>query len=510
VTRDSDPSTADSSTPGADHAPVPRDLHRLVVRGIGWMMASQGMTQLLALLISIVIARFLSPRELGLATEATVFVTLALVLVDFGFGAVIVQRPTLDERDISTAFWAGMALGVALALIGVGLSWPIASLYGEPRVQSLFAVLSLVFLVTAPGIVPGALLTRDLRFRSLETRTILALIASAAVAIGLAASGFGPWAVVAQSLTIASVSTLLLWFSSRWRPRASFSVEKMKAMAAFTADVTGTQVLLWAGLNLDNFLVGRFVGAAALGAYAIAFAIALTPSSRVALPVTQVFFPAFSRISDRQQIAAVWLRASRMVAVVVVPTTLGLVAVAPDFVSVVYGRKWHAAVPVLQLLAPIGLMQALTAINGGLLKAIAQTRMQFRFTVVATLVSVGAFAAGLPWGIVGVAVVYLAVTLALQPAYVILTARAVGISSFDWLRSIGGVLQAGIAMMLVVLLGRALLDGAEVPTAARLVALMILGACVYVALLAWRAPEIRTELRGLGRRRRHISAAPAE
>src|SRR5947207_188603 len=104
-----------------------------------------------------------------------------------------------------------------------------------------------------------------------------------------------------------------------------------------------------------------------------------------------------------------------MIAFVAVPAMLGLIAVAPEFVTAVFGQKWHAAVPVIQLLAPVGLLGTLTTLNAGVLQVLDRTRALFRFTLVLSIASVGAFVAGLPWGIEGVATAYLIVTVALQP-----------------------------------------------------------------------------------------------
>lgn len=485
-----------------------RDLGALVFRGVGWMMAQQGATQILGLMTSVVVAHFLSPRQLGLAAEAVVFVTLALVVVDFGFGAVIVQRPVISEEDKSTAFWAGTALGVVSGLVGFGLSWPIASLYGEPKVQSLFAVLSLTFVFTGPGIVQGALLTRELRYRSLEIRTIIATTVSCATAMVLAALGFGPWAIVAQSLTIAFVSTVLLWRSSPWRPRAIFSMQSLRSMLGYTGHVSGSRVLEWANQNLDNFLVGRFVGAASLGAYSIAYSIAVVPVNRIAGPLSQVFFPAFSRMPNLESIRVAWLRAARMLALVLVPAMLGVVVVAPEFVRVVFGARWHDAAPVLQLLAPVGLLQAMMELNAGVLQALALTRLLFRATATISVASVCAFAAGLPWGIRGVATAYLLVSVVIEPVYLWLTARALELSPWTWVRSVAGVLQAGVAMLGVLLAARALLVDAHVSAAGRLVVLIAIGAVTYVAFVVWRAPEVKPELRSLLERGRRGGRAP--
>jgi O-antigen/teichoic acid export membrane protein len=486
------------------------ELPDLVIRGVGWTTASQGAIQVLAFVTAIVIARFLTPFEVGLAAEAIVFASLALVIVDFGFASVLVQRPTLTEDDRSTAFWAGMFLGVALTLIGVGLSWPIAALYGEPEVQPLFAVLSLAFLFTAPGIVQGALLTRELAFKSLEVRTIAATVLSSATGITLAIAGSGPWAIVAQDLVITGVSTLLLWWASPWRPQLRFSIRSLRGMAGYTGNVFGTRVLAWGTINLDNFLIGRFVGAAPLGAYAMAYSVMLTPVNRIAAPITHVFFPAFSRLREPAQIAVMWLRANRMVALVVVPLMLGLIAVAPDFVHAVFGEKWNAAVPVIQILAPVGMIQALLALNIVILQTLDRTSTLFRFTAALSALTVISFAAGLPWGIEGVATGYLIVTVATAPTFVRLTADSVGLRPIEWLRSIAGVLQSGIAMMLVVLGARELLLGTDLPVGVRLAVLVVLGAVVYLGLIRWRDPQVRVEIGRLRERRRRGGPPPPE
>jgi O-antigen/teichoic acid export membrane protein len=486
------------------------ELPDLVIRGVGWTTVSQGAIQVLAFVTAIVIARFLTPFEVGLAAEAIVFASLALVIVDFGFASVLVQRPTLTEDDRSTAFWAGMFLGVALTLIGVGLSWPIAALYGEPEVQPLFAVLSLAFLFTAPGIVQGALLTRELAFKSLEVRTIAATVLSSATGITLAIAGSGPWAIVAQDLVITGVSTLLLWWASPWRPQFRFSIRSLRGMAGYTGNVFGTRVLAWGTINLDNFLIGRFVGAAPLGAYAMAYSVMLTPVNRIAAPITHVFFPAFSRLREPAQIAVMWLRANRMVALVVVPLMLGLIAVAPDFVHAVFGEKWNAAVPVIQILAPVGMLQSLLALNIVILQTLDRTRTLFRFTAALSALTVIGFAAGLPWGIEGVATGYLIVTVATAPIFVRLTADSVGLRPIEWLRSIAGVLQSGIAMMLVVLGARELLLGTDLPVGVRLAVLVVLGAVVYLGLIRWRDPQVRVEIGRLRERRRRGGPPPPE
>lgn len=470
------------------------------------MMLSQLSIQLLGFATAIVVAHFLTPRQLGLVAMAIVFSNLSLVITDAGVASALVQKAELSEEDKSTAFWVSAALGVVMTLVGLGVSWPVAALYGEPRVQVFFAAMSPAFLFAALGIVQGALLTRELKFRSLELRTMAATFASASITVALAALGLGPWALVAQLLTITGVSTVLLWRTSEWRPRWGFSRASLQEMATFSGHVFGTRLISWGRSNVDNLLIGRYAGASRLGAYSIAFNLMVTPVMRVAGPLTQVFFPAFSRIRDPVKIGEVWLRAVRIVAAAVVPAMLGLVVVAPDFIVVVFGRRWHEAAPVLRILAPVGMVQALHALNFGVLQSIGRTRLLFRYTLFASFGVIGAFAAGLPWGIVGVATAYALASVVLEPIYLILTARALAVPVRDWIRSISGVVEASIVVVGLVVAARVGLLHLGLPPSARLAILSAFGMCVYAPLLRWRAPEVIEEVRAFRRRDR---AAPS-
>lgn len=485
------------------------DLGGRVASSAGWVLVSQIPTQILGLVTSIVIARLLGPFDVGLAVEAIVFASLALMFADFGFAAVIIQRPTLTEADRSTAFWTGATLGALLTLIGVGLSWPIAALYDQPEVQPLFAVLSITFLLSSLGIVQSGLLVRDLEFRSLELRTIAATAASCAAGIAVAVAGGGPWAIIVQHIVIVGVSTALLWRASPWRPKFTFSRQSLREMAGYSSHILGIDVLGWAMVSMDNFLIGRYLGPRPLGTYSIAYSVMTTPIRRIASPLANVFFPTFSAMKDPNRIGEVWLRATGMVAVVVVPLTLGMIPVAPDLVDGFFGEEWESAAVLVQILAAASLIQSLSSLSESVLQALAHTRILFRWTLVLTVLSVVAFAAALPLGVEGVAWAFLAVTLLLHPILVRLTARLVGVTFGDWLRSIAGPLQAGALMLIPVsLAGEALPDSTA--HLLRLGVMTAVGAVSYGLLLRWRFPQAFEEIRRVRARRRTARTASPE
>jgi polysaccharide transporter, PST family len=484
------------------------DLRSRIVSGLAWKVVSQVFRQGSRVAVAIVLARLLTPHDYGLAAMVLAFSALVIIFSDLALGAALVQRRELSEADRSTVFWVSAAVGVVFTVVGVAVSYPIAAFFGEPEVQPLFAAFSVSFLVTALGTTQTALLSRDMEFRSLELRMMAGTAVGGVVGIWLAVQGYGAWAIIGQQLAIAGVSTALLWALSPWRPRLVFSLDTIRDYWRFSGSVFGTRLLFYLNRNADNVLIGRFLGSAALGVYAVAYNIMLMPLSRIAQPVVEVLFPAFSRLQDeRRRMAAAWLRGNRLIGAITIPAMLGLIVVAPEFVRVVLGARWEEAIPVIQLLAWVGLLQSLQRLNSSVLMACDRARTLLWYSVVVLVASLAAFVFGLQWGIVGVAAAYAASSTVVELYYTWLTARVLEISPWALARSLSGVIQASLGMLACVAFARFLLAG-QLGDAWLLVLLTALGAATFGALCWWRAPDVVGELRGL-RRRPNPAASPA-
>jgi O-antigen/teichoic acid export membrane protein len=272
--------------------------------------------------------------------------------------------------------------------------------------------------------------------------------------------------------------------------------------------VLAQRLLYYGHENAGSIFIGRFLGAAALGTFTVAYNVILIPFSRICIPVAEVLFPAFSRLQDeRDRLAESWVRATRLVAVISIGPLLGLIVVAPDFVEVVLGHQWIDAVPVIQILCWVGLQQALQSLNASVMLALDRSRTLLRYMVIFFLAHLTAFAVGVHWGIVAVAACYAVSTTLVEPLFFSLTARAAGVSPWSVLRSLFGVVQASAAMVLVVLAGRAVLVHLGTTPLERLILLVVLGAAVYLPACAWRVPEVVTELRDVRRRRQESRRA---
>ena len=497
-----DDSTTDVRPPPGTLAPGAGALRQQVVSGVGWKLATQAVVQATRIVVGVVLARVLVPRDFGLASMALLFVGLVSVFTDLSLGAALIARRTISENDRCTAFWTTVLAGAACAGGGVAAAPLVGRLFSTPAVVPLFAVTSTIFLITSLSSTQIALLNREMSFRSLQLREMAGATTGGAVGVALALLGAGAWTLVLQAIVAETVSLALVWRFSPWRPQARYSIESLRRLGSFAGKTSGARVLGYVNLNADNFLIARFLGAAPLGVYAVAYNVMFAPLARLAAPIQQVLFPAFALIAeDRRRAGAAWLRGTRVVAAASVPAFVGLAVVAPDFVPVVLGARWHKAVPVLQLLCLAGLSQSLQTLNHSMLQALDRAGALLAFMIFSATVTVSSFAIGLHWGIVGVAAGFAAARTIVLPVFTTVVSRAAQIRPLAFVRSILPVVEVSTIMGVLAYGMRLALVHAGVAAGIRLAVVIAAGAIVYVALLARREPGFVAEAVALARRR---------
>src|SRR5262249_15477240 len=153
-----------------------------------------------------------------LVAIAGVLMSFVLAFADQGFAQAIVQRADLEREHLDTAFWTTMAVGVGLAAVVYGVAEPFSALYGQPRLEGLLQVLSVVFILIGLSSVQEALFRRRLLFKALAIRSLVAATAGAVVGLGMAFAGFGVWSLVGQLIAARAAGVLVLWWATDWRP----------------------------------------------------------------------------------------------------------------------------------------------------------------------------------------------------------------------------------------------------------------------------------------------------
>jgi O-antigen/teichoic acid export membrane protein len=470
-----------------------------VVSAIRWSGAIQIAAEGTRILTSVFLARLLAPEDFGLLAMASVITGFLVILQYMGTRGVIIQRKELSAELINSLFTINLVLGVLLA---AGLLWgasALAAIFKTDQVAPVIRALGIAFIISSFGGLPGSLIARRMRFDLMARVKFVEIVVYSVVAIGCAASGLGVWALVTASLAGSSVSTVLFWFVSRWKPRWTFRWNELRKVAAFSLNLTGSSLVEYSTRNVDRFILGRWLGSVLLGHYSIACRFCLFPLETIAPVLMRVLFPAMSRLQDDpDKLKRIFLRACGGIAFFSLPLMAGLAILAGPFVLTVLGIKWKPVIPLLILLSPVGLLRSVTTPVNEILLALGRSDWLFRLLVVSGILLTAGFFCGLPWGINGVAAAYVIVTLPLTVLRFALSFRLVDLRFSDLLISLRPYVLATAAMAGFVFAGKILLEGIGLGNLPVLVACVLLGGIVYLSIvLLIRPPALIDFLRVL-------------
>jgi O-antigen/teichoic acid export membrane protein len=468
------------------------------VSALSWSFASQIIGQGLRFGIGVLLARLLSPTEFGLVGMVLVFTGFGAAVADLGLNAALVHRQDVEPRHYSTVFWLNLAASIVM-VAALWLGAPhIGRFYDAPDLVPITLLLSFVFPLRLLSVVPIAKLQRDLNFRKLAIVDSTVAALTGLLAIVLALAGWGVHALVARELLLPGLTAVAVWWGSEWVPRKLPDKRSAQELLPFGLNLMGFTMFNYWVRNADNLLIGRFVGSHGLGLYTRAYALMLMPVTQVGGALSRVMFPALSRIqTERARVKRIYLRAIGVVALVSFPLMAGLVAVAGDFVLGLLGPRWSDVIPLLQVLAPVGMMQSVGATVGWLYQSQGRTDWQFRWGIFAGAVTLIAFGIGIRWGVMGVAVAYAVRTLLLvYPSYAI-PGRLIGLRFGEVFAAVRGPLLLAGAMALAVW-GMALALPPDWHPLLRLGVEVTAGVAVYVGLLLAVRPAAYEDVVELG------------
>lgn len=354
-----------------------------------------------------VMARLLSPADYGVYAILMVFVGFFTVLASMGVAQAVVYLDHPNDRMLSSIFYLNLAVGVVLYGLMFALAYPIAMFYANTDLVQFLRLIALVFVVGALNTVQQALMEKKLIFKRVVLFDLSSQVVGAAVGLGAAFAGFGVLSLIYATLASAAAKTVLLWLGSGWRPKLMFAMTDVKTVANYCFNLTGFSIINYFSRNADNFLIGKYIGAPALGVYNIAYNIMLYPLSNVSSVIVRVLFPAMASMKhDTDRLKRAYLKVISFIALVTFPLMAGLTVVADTFVTVVFGDKWLDLAPLLIILAPVGLVQSVVTTVGTIYTARGTTGLMFKLGSWNAGVTVLSFIVGLPFGVKGVAVSY--------------------------------------------------------------------------------------------------------
>jgi len=461
----------------APGAPDDRWLSRTVVRGVAWTALVKWTGQLASWAAVVVLARVLTKADYGLVGMATLYLGLVRILTEGGLGTSIVALRQLGRDEIAQFNSVALVLGLGGAALTLAAAVPAGWFFRAPNLPPVMALLSVTALVSSFRLVPGAVLQRDLRFRALALIDGVQGIITTACTVWFALLGWGYWSLVGGGL-VGTVLAVLVNLGFAPQPYAWPRVSSIGRYYSFTRDVLVGRIAWYTYTNADFLVAGRMLGAAALGAYTFAWSIASVPVEKVTALVQQVSSAVFSRLaSDRAGMSRMLLRLTEGLLVVTLPASIGMAAVADDFVRVYLGSGWDEVVLPLRILCGYAAFRAVVSLLPQALTMLGDTRFLMFNAVGRAIALPMAFVIGSRFGAAGIALGWVLV----YPPFIFQVYgrlfRRLELTIGEYLAPLVPTIRGSAVMLAAVLAVRAGLG--EASPGLRLAATVLTGGVVY-------------------------------
>ncbi len=395
-------------------------LRSQIKSGLLWSFINQGLGQVLFVVFNIYLSRLLGPFVFGTIGMVTIFSGFASLFIDAGFGAAIIQKLNISQKELSTIFWSNMLVGVILYFIFFFSAEFIASFYKEKSLVLLTRVMTLSFVISAVSIVHSSILLKQLDFKRKTMINWLSILVSYAIAFALAFLGYGIWAMAAYTLINPLLSSILMWNLSKWRPSLHFSTKEFKDLSRFGLNVLGDTTINYWSRNADNFLIGKYLGSFELGIYSRAYAIMMLPMRNISSVISNVMFPAFSTVqNDINVIKHYYIKTIKLVGLICFPLMIGLAALSYEFTSIFFGKEWLQMAEILRWLCILAAFQSILSLNGIIYKSLGRADIAFKVSIMVSCVIIPAYAVGIYLdGLKGLVLAYfVSSTLLMVPIY---------------------------------------------------------------------------------------------
>ena len=383
------------------------NLKQQIFRGSFWIFVGNAGQQAFSLFLFVYLARVLNPVDFGIVALAAVVLDFVIAGGRCGQIEVLQRRTQSDNIIDSTSFWLLQALGVLLSVCILLSARPLALAASTPLLESTLYLLAPLPFIQNVGAVHEARLRRNFKYRALAMRNVLATMSGGIVALWLAHRGRGIEALIAQRLVYAAVTTVAVWISVGWKPSFRFDTAAAPTLLRSGKDIALATLIGMANPRIVDAMVGFMLGAHWLGYLKLAWRAADFVTQFAVQPITSVALSTFSRFQhDTAGLKRAYLRMTQIMALVVLPIFAGLALIAPVFIPLTFGAKWHDSIILLQLLGVMYFAAPITYFFAPALNAVGATSTVLRQGMGQLVLTLVLTAIGAQWGVVPVMVAH--------------------------------------------------------------------------------------------------------
>lgn len=345
--------------------------------------------QLVQMIVSIVLARILSPSDYGAVAMVSIFVVFANVIIDGGFSSALIQKKDADDKDFSTVLYFSIFCSVLLYIVLYLVAPCISSFYGEGYaiLIPVLRVLGIQVIIFAINSVQQAYVQKQMMFRNFFWATLVGTICSAAVGLAMAYCGYGIWSIVFQQLTANTVNTFTLYAITRKRPTLDFSFSRLRSLFAYGVKLLGANVLITGYQEIRALIIGKVYAAQDLAYFDRGKQFPSLVVTNINSSIGAVLFPKMANEQDdTEQIRQTTRQSIRFCSYLMSPLMLGLAAVSEPFVRLVLTEKWIGCVSLMQWFCVVFLFMPIHTANMQALKAIGRSDTCFNLEILKKLI----------------------------------------------------------------------------------------------------------------------------
>lgn len=400
---------------------------RRVMQAGFWAFALRIAERLLGLARTVVLARLLAPKDFGLFGLAMLAFSALETFSQTGLEAALIHKKDDVRSYLNTAWTVQIIRGLALAgILAAGAPF-VAGFFGEPKAAMLLRVLALGELAkgfTNTGVV---VFRKELEFHKQFIYMLFGTLADFAVAI-IAALLLQDALALAYGLLAGNAMRMLLSFLvCPYHPKPHLDVNKIRDLHGFGKWIFASSILVFLLNHGDDVLVGKLLGATALGLYQMAYAISNLPATEITHVVSQVMFPAYSKLQDQlPKLRKAYSQTLQFIALVSFPIAGGIAFLAPGLTRLFVGKQWMPMVSALQILAVWGLSRSIAATTGSLFSGLGRPRISTCLQLIKLLlIAAFIYPCTLRWGVTGTALAILVSAFVVDPICIYIAAKTV-------------------------------------------------------------------------------------
>lgn len=461
------------------------DLKARVMSGLRWRAAMRFISQLFTWVVTIYVMRLLSPSDYGLMSMAFVFIDFLAMFGELGLGFAIVHRRDLGEAELKAIL--GFVLGVSLLFCCLlALFAPlIAGFYSEPRLQPILYALSLMFLLSGLGVVPGAILLREQGHARLAVIEMVSLLTGSITTLLMAVNGMKVWSLVGGVLMVRLVNLVGLHLFRPFVHLPRFTFRGMGPVISFSWKVPASRFMWFIYTNAATTLfIGKLLGKETLGFYSVGLYLASLPMEKVSGIINSVALPAFASIqNDRGLALRHFLKAVRILTMVSIPVFWGISSIATEIIGVFLGDKWSPAALPVQIIALAVPLRMVRNLMMPALVGLGRTDVNLSIELVAVVVMTLSFYVGTYWGLAGVSLVWVVIFPLVFALNVVQMSKVLGKEIWAVVKSMQWPVLAGMVMFGAVEWTRSLVVATDLGLVSRMVLLIAVGAGAYISVM---------------------------